>query len=85
MPDHAGHEIAGLKVAEISSRNGAERAATKGASEVPSTRAISGWAKPHGRNHFTSVGDQLMINPVSHLSKIRHEQLRRRNSAGAES
>jgi len=31
MPDHAGWEISGLKVAEISSRKGAERAATKAA------------------------------------------------------
>ena len=35
MPDHAGHEISGLKVAEISSRKGAEKAATKAASEGP--------------------------------------------------
>jgi hypothetical protein len=35
MPDHAGHEISGLKVAEISSRRGAERAATKADSEGP--------------------------------------------------
>ena len=33
MPDHAGHEISGLKVAEISSRKGAEKATTKAASE----------------------------------------------------
>jgi hypothetical protein len=33
MPDHAGNEISGLKVAEISSRKGAEKAATKAASE----------------------------------------------------
>ena len=33
MPDHAGHEISGLKVAEISSRKGAEKAATKAAGE----------------------------------------------------
>jgi hypothetical protein len=33
MPDHAGHEISGLKVAEISSRKDAEKAATKAASE----------------------------------------------------
>jgi hypothetical protein len=33
MPDHAGHEISGLKVTEISSRKGAEKAATKAASE----------------------------------------------------
>ena len=35
MPDHAGWEISGLKVAEISSGKGAERAATKAASEGP--------------------------------------------------
>jgi hypothetical protein len=35
MPDHAGHGISGLKVAEISSRKGAEKAATKAASEGP--------------------------------------------------
>ena len=33
MPDDAGHKISGLKVAGISSRKGAERAATKAASE----------------------------------------------------
>jgi hypothetical protein len=35
MPDHAGQEISRLKVAEISSRKGAERAAIKSASEGP--------------------------------------------------
>ena len=33
MPDDAGHEISGRKVAEISSRKGTENAATKAASE----------------------------------------------------
>jgi hypothetical protein len=42
MPDHAGHEISGLKVAEISSRKGAEKAATR--PPAKRTRGISGWA-----------------------------------------
>jgi hypothetical protein len=33
MPDDAGHEISGRKVAEISSRKGAAQAATKAATE----------------------------------------------------
>jgi hypothetical protein len=35
MPDDAGHEISGRKAVEISSRKGAEKAATKAASEGP--------------------------------------------------
>ena len=40
MPDDAGHEISGRKAVEISSRKGAEKAATKAASEGPGMHGI---------------------------------------------
>jgi len=49
MPDHAGWEISGLKVAEISSRKGAERAATK-AARRPRGRAGSAAGLDNGRD-----------------------------------
>jgi len=61
------------------------RAATKATARVPGTRAISGWPKPHGRNHFTSVGDRSMINPLSHVkdpSRAVRDESRDRFSVG---